>query len=355
MSQKDRHLASSAEDREESWPTNLAPPSPWSSDVTGAQVIGNIQTRSRRRRRMLSTACSILLLGLGYHFFEPNLSIENSTQNTLAKSHHQLSTERAITAHDQFNKKQLTQFHHTLSWLQAEQLPNGTWDVKKWGGKERFTIGISSIAVLSLLQGAPEAVDQNRITLTLDHLLSQQDEHGLFGPAFVGDLYNHSIALLALKRAKQQGFAISSDCIARGEQHLLGFKTPEGSWAYRPGLQAENNLSQWAALALDTTYNGASIHTEDSKHTNDLKHTEGLAHREKNIKSRVRRPNHHELDLLNIYFSPELKQSHVDHIMALQVKKGELQGTWAPQGKWAHIGGRIYSTSLSLLCMHKAS
>jgi hypothetical protein len=40
-----------------------------------------------------------------------------------------------------------------------------------------------------------------------------------------------------------------------------------------------------------------------------------------------------------------------DLIIRLQETRGPNAGSWDPKGKWAGIGGRIYSTALATLCL----
>ena len=40
-----------------------------------------------------------------------------------------------------------------------------------------------------------------------------------------------------------------------------------------------------------------------------------------------------------------------DMLVSLQVKQGDMAGSWDPVGKWAGIGGRLYSTAISTMCL----
>ena len=40
-----------------------------------------------------------------------------------------------------------------------------------------------------------------------------------------------------------------------------------------------------------------------------------------------------------------------DLLVNLQRKDGQFAGSWDPRGKWAGIGGRLYSTALSTMCL----
>lgn len=40
-----------------------------------------------------------------------------------------------------------------------------------------------------------------------------------------------------------------------------------------------------------------------------------------------------------------------DMLISLQHQEGPLAGSWDPNGKWAGIGGRLYSTALSTMCL----
>ena len=40
-----------------------------------------------------------------------------------------------------------------------------------------------------------------------------------------------------------------------------------------------------------------------------------------------------------------------DLLVSLQRQEGPLAGSWDPKGKWGGIGGRLYSTTLSTMCL----
>ena len=47
----------------------------------------------------------------------------------------------------------------------------------------------------------------------------------------------------------------------------------------------------------------------------------------------------------------EWNKSLRDLLISQQRTEGPLAGSWDPKGKWAGIGGRLYSTSLSTMCL----
>jgi hypothetical protein len=47
----------------------------------------------------------------------------------------------------------------------------------------------------------------------------------------------------------------------------------------------------------------------------------------------------------------EWNETTRDLLVNLQETTGKDAGSWAPKGKWAGIGGRVYSTALSTLCL----
>jgi hypothetical protein len=40
-----------------------------------------------------------------------------------------------------------------------------------------------------------------------------------------------------------------------------------------------------------------------------------------------------------------------DVLVRIQRRGGELAGSWDPDGPWGSVGGRVYSTALSLMCL----
>jgi hypothetical protein len=229
--------------------------------------------------------------------------------------------------------------NRSLAWLKREQLPEGKWDTVKWGGKERFTVGVSSLAMMSIMQ-LEGSSDSKSIHKTINYLQSQQSDSGLIGPEFLGDLYNHSLATLALKKARSMGMKVSDDIIRKAEAHLLKFKTKDGFYAYRLGMSAEKNLSEWATLALQggEKYDLQWPQVQKSHSTTFSKGVQ----------------SHQRLDAMDLFFK-QLSQPEVSKeartLIEFQEDKGELAGSWPVEGKWSHVGGRVFTTGMAILCV----
>lgn len=281
----------------------------YASKVSGATVLGRLKRRTQMRVAMSLAAMMLITFGIwGLIGQNANLVLDQKLQRSLV-------------------------------WLKREQLPEGSWDAVKWGGKERFTVGISSLAMMSILQveGVSAA---NVVNHTLEYLKAQQSESGLFGPEFLGDLYNHCLATLALKKAKGMGFQIDDEVIEKAELHLEKFRTQEGYFAYREGMRAEKNLTEWATLALNGCDHYDLNWSYESTHQS-VTHSEAVT-------------SNYRMDAMELFFrqllNPKVTQE-IDHLIERQEEKGDLAGSWPVEGKWSHVGGRVFTTGMAVLCM----
>lgn len=229
--------------------------------------------------------------------------------------------------------------NQSLVWLKKEQLPKGHWDTVKWGGKERFTVGVSALALMSIMQ-LEDSSDSSAIRKTLGYLESQQGESGLIGPEFLGDLYNHSLAILALKKARSMGFEVSEKIIQKAETHLLKFKGENGLFSYREGMAPEKNLSEWATLALKGR-KAYDLNWSASQESHSTTFASGFE-------------NETRPDAMDLFFKQLLQpeaSKEAQALMDFQEKHGELTGSWPVEGKWSHVGGRVFTTGMAILCV----
>ena len=228
----------------------------------------------------------------------------------------------------------------SIAWLKNEQVENGSWNVKKWGGKDRFKLGVSSLAFMSLLELEKEGTSDS-IEKGLQYIESQFNEDGSFGPKFLGDLYNHSLATLALRKAKEKGYSVSDNVIVKSTEYLKRYRHSNGLWSYREGGRTEVNLSAWALLAMKEPQTNIEVHEDDSQASLTF------GHESQGMKSSA-----YIYDPMDVYLKMTeefewgaWKESLLDQ----QIKEGELTGTWPIDGKWSRVGGRVFSTGMALL------
>lgn len=142
-----------------------------------------------------------------------------------------------------------------LEWLAASQEEDGSWDPEKWGGQPQYEVGLSALAVLAFL-GAGQTQQQGHfadsVERGLQHLMEQQDEDGLMGPAFSSALYNHGIATIALLEA----YAITHDAALKDPiTSALAFirenQGEEGAWGYLSvGSRPNTSVTAWQLQSL---------------------------------------------------------------------------------------------------------
>jgi len=282
------------------------------------------------------------------------------------------------------------------------------------GGGKFADSGITGLVVLSFLgagythERGPYAAEVRK---ALDWLISQQSSSGyLGGKATKYDQnYCHAIATFALAEA----YAMQRDAadypelkaaVKKGVKLIAAFQNDDGGWRYgRGGESAESDMSMfgWQLMALKSAVNAGIPVPEETRQgmvkflvargrgehgglagyrmadkptaamtaealfcrqmftvkTNTSANQEATEYLRKNL------PKLANYDEYYWYYGT-LAMHHVDDepwkewngalrdmLISLQRQDGPMAGSWDPKGKWAGIGGRLYSTALSTMCL----
>lgn len=370
-------------------PPNLAP-----------RVLARI--RARRRIRFAIAAGLLALFGAGV------------VVQQLSRTHEAIT----ISASDPFVASESTTIEVALTlnppveaadahlsrarkWLVRHQDIDGGWAMGRAGASANYVVGTSALALLALMSepfDAPDAISRG-----LEFLARHQDEQGLFGPAITGSLYNHSLACLALIRARDLA-TLTPNCqkaLQKGLALLVRSQRPEGGWTYlRSRGPPNSSLTVWAVQVLmEAMERGIADYTVEIERglawleqTVDAEGRAGYRRggdhphgsetltaaaalcfltRGSNTEPRLSRMIDNirqdigntaaSLDLYRAFFQAAALRAdpEPDHelplltarLRAVQDLEGEDAGSWPPLDRWSAAGGRVYSTALALLAM----
>lgn len=309
-----------------------------------------------------------------------------------------------------------------LTWLAAQQEPDGRWDAARHGaGRELFVDGrnrqgsgaqahtaATGLALLAFLgRGYTHQQGQYQKTVAqgLEYLLRTQAADGnLAGPAdFYAFMYCHGIAALALSEA----YAMTQDPrlrepLRQGITYTLAAQHPDqGGWRYRPRDPGDTSQLGWQLMALksaelaglgvpQTSKQGAwrflqsvssgrrgglaayrSLETPTPAMTAEALlcrlflglPADDPACQEAGQYLLEHLPGQTEANLYYWYYGTlsmfqlggdywkRWNQSLQKTLLPRQQKTGALAGSWDPDTRWDNYGGRVYSTSLSALCL----
>lgn len=296
-----------------------------------------------------------------------------------------------------------------LEWLAGAQEPSGRWSAERWGGQARFDVGLTSLALLALLDDTPTPEAVRSTARAVDFLLSEQVKGGRFGPEFSGSIYNHAIATVAIIET----FGCLRDerlrePIGRAVHHLHRIQSGAGAWGYpgEPSSESNTAATVWPLQALllaralgwkdldrpiEAGFAYLARACDDAgrigyRRAGDFRYgSEGpssmgafclllardtpafpaqLQHRlldriARSAGTRQRGPGDLYRDFfvssaLNVLPSTQGGGTREDVHLALaakQVQEGPNRGTWEMQDSWASVGGRLYSTTLAALIL----
>lgn len=274
--------------------------------------------------------------------------------------------------------------------------------------------GITGLVLLSFL-GAGYTHEKGPYTEEvkqgLDWLIGQQQSKNgyLGGDATRFDQnYCHAIATFALAEA----YAMQKDAneypqlrnaVRRGVDLIAALQNEDGGWRYGKGTDTDSDMSMfgWQLMALKSAVNGGISVPEKTRrgmvkflderargnqgglagyrrkdqptpamtaealfcrqmfttHNDDAASREAVAYLLRNLPRATSYDEYywyygtlamHQVDDASWH---EWNQSVRDLLIMTQRREGPLAGSWNPNGKWAGIGGRLYSTALSTMCL----
>ena len=281
------------------------------------------------------------------------------------------------------------------------------------GGGKFADSGISGLVVLSFL-GAGYTHERgpytDEVRKALKWLIAHQSANGYLGgnATRFDQNYCHAIATFALAEAyamqkNPAEFPELKNAVRKGVQMISVLQNEDGGWRYgKGGENSESDMSMfgWQLMALKSAVNAGIPVPEETRHgmakflearargkqgglagyrTTDrptpAMTAEALfcrqmfsvrtpaASKEAVAYLRENLPKVTKYDEYYWYYGT-LAMHHLqdeswqewngalrDMLISLQHQEGPLAGSWDPNGKWAGIGGRLYSTALSTMCL----
>ncbi len=272
--------------------------------------------------------------------------------------------------------------------------------------------GITGLVVLSYL-GAGYTHEEGKyseVTLrAIKWLIGQQKSNGYLGGIHAADydkMYCHAMATFALAEAygmqnDPNSFAELHEAVRSGAQLICDMQNNDGGWRYGKGSESDMSMFGWQLMALKSAVNAGIPVPDETLHgmtrflqARALGTQGGLAGykaRERASPSmtaealfcrqmfsarpgdaasqeaveylRQNLPRLSAYDEYYWYYGTLAMFQHDgrpwedwngalrDLLIGQQRTQGPLAGSWDPKGKWAGIGGRLYSTAVSTMCL----
>ena len=294
-----------------------------------------------------------------------------------------------------------------IRWLANAQEADGHWDPARWGGKQEYTVGLTGISLLAILESKEDFSSKEAcIQRACEYLLKQQHKDGRFGEVFDGTMYNHGIATVALLELYRRG---NKPELENPLKSALAFirqnQLATGGWTYlaRSSEVANTAVSTWPLLALLIS---DSIGWKDVDHSInravrwlagliDENGQFGYEHRGSSpygtealtamgaycllkaqkigmkIDSHIIKKAEQKLasfktgsstDFYKTYFHvcvfKEIGEPMYSNMISIQNElaarirqSGTEKGSWDPVDRWGTTGGRIYSTAMALMSL----
>jgi hypothetical protein len=271
--------------------------------------------------------------------------------------------------------------------------------------------GITGLVVLSFLGAGythEEGKYSNEVMRAIRWLIAQQRPNGyLGGKATRYDMmYCHAIATFALAeaygmQADPNSFPELRDAVRDAVRLIGDMQNTDGGWRYDKGGDSDMSMFGWQLMALKSAVNSGIPVSEETRRgmtrflqARSLGTRGGLAGYKLNERPspamtaealfcrqmfgvrpgdgssqeavaylRQNLPRLNAYDEYYWYYGTLAMFQHDgepwnewngnlrDMLVGLQRTQGPLAGSWDPNGKWAGIGGRLYSTAVSTMCL----
>ena len=269
------------------------------------------------------------------------------------------------------------------AWLVSAQEEDGSWGPGRWGGRDRWRVGLSGLALSALVASEQDGA---AVTRALDrgvaYLVREQAANGRFGSPSADHLYNHALATLALLRiVEDHPVPEIITSVARAVDYVAACQSSSGGWGYADFPETPNSLiSAWPlesllmARFLGRTDLDAAIGRARAWFTSLRDATGRYGYDRRGAFPHGPRTStavavavgaapgtpwpdqgRDDLDLVGVYFlSGNLADDGAcdrlrRRIAAHQVRSGAHVGSFRSSDRWAADGGRLYATALSIL------
>lgn len=300
-----------------------------------------------------------------------------------------------------------------LTWLIGAQETSGKWDTTRWGGRPEYTIGLTGMALLSLVKSNEDCAGKREcMEQAVAYLLKQQSDSGRLGDAFDGTMYNHGIATVALLEIYEKTKnADLVEPLKKAIAFIQARQLPQGGWGYgtHSSEVANTSISAWPLQALllaahegwggdenialkrglswlagvvddrgqfgyqqsQQVQQGADTLTAMGAYCLLRAANEGfvvdrrVCYRVEQALARQSGQGMPKTDFYHTFFQVnalrETRGNTLDGSLA-DIRKGLVsqrqdsgpnEGSWNPQDRWGTVGGRIYSTALASLALEE--
>jgi hypothetical protein len=298
-----------------------------------------------------------------------------------------------------------------LAWLKRQQHKSGYWTLNKPFSSGAFTENRPAATAMAILAFAGDGNThlsgeyRTEVNKGVKYLVAQQDRGGFMASQSSGNDKTYAQAQATIALCELYGMTKDSWLRAyaqRAIDYAMKAQGANGGWRYRPKEPGDTSVTGWYVMAVQSAI-GAGLTVNDSKvrlisdylddasvyygagysyqpgrsNPTETMTAEGLLCRQYLGWDRDHGPMQDGLNLLrtdapfdiqkqNVYYWYYATQvfHHVggphwtewNNVMrvelpALQIKNGPERGSWAPQKDRWSIGGRLYTTCLSIYCL----
>ena len=141
-----------------------------------------------------------------------------------------------------------------IEWLSKVQEKDGRWDTRKYQAETDYDVGGTALALLCYYgwgarHDQPGKYQEN-VKAALQWLMSQQREDGSL--ARRGMMYSHAIGAIALCEAYgiTKDEKIKSAALAAIKYTINAQHQQRGGWRYSPGQDSDTSVTGWQVMAL---------------------------------------------------------------------------------------------------------
>lgn len=298
-----------------------------------------------------------------------------------------------------------------LAWLKRQQHRSGYWSLSGPFPNGAFTENRPAATAMAILAFAGDGNThlsgpyRKEVDKAVKYLVAQQDRGGFMAAKARGNEQTYAQAQASIALCELYGMTKDSwlrPYAQRSIDYAMKAQASDGGWRYRPNESGDTSVTGWYVMAIQSAI-GAGLEVNDSNvrrisnyldsasvyygagyayqpGRSDATPTmtaEGLLCRQYLGWPRDHAPLIDGLNLLradapfdiqkhNVYYwyyatqvfhhfgGPmwtEWNDAMKVKLPALQIKDGANRGSWAPQKDRWSIGGRLYTTCLSLYCL----
>lgn len=242
-----------------------------------------------------------------------------------------------------------------IDWLIGQQLPTGYLGANATRYDQNYCHAIATFALAEAYAMQKDANDYPELKLAVRRgvtmIATMQNEDGgwRYGRGGESDMSMFGWQLMALKSAVNGGLAVPEET-RRGMVHFLEAR----------GRGQHGGLAGYKKSDLPTpamTAEALFCRQIFSVGNTDLARQEATMYLRRNLPRVTAYDEYYwyygTLAMRNADEQSWKEWNHAlrDMLVSLQRADGPFPGSWDPRGKWAGIGGRLYSTALSTMCL----